>query len=93
MRTRASSGNAEKALKAWLANIFRTADQQGNIKEFLFATNDAAYTDETTLKSLLDLEKSKEDYNRDHYLINLECKRCGHRISISDRIYDSDNYI
>ncbi len=80
-------GHLYKFKQAWEADLFKAKDTEGNIKEFLFARNDNAYTNENVVKALIEKENLKNEVDKEHYLVNLECKRCGHRISISDRLY------
>jgi len=86
-------GHLYKFKQAWVADRFGAKDKQGNVKEFLFARNDDAYTNEDVIKALIEKENLKEEADREYYLINLECKRCGHRISISDRLYSPKHHV
>lgn len=85
-------GHIYKFKQAWKASSFSFIDQEGKLKEIYFAEDYDSILKEIEVKQLVEAELEKYSVTRQHYLINLECKRCGHRVSVGDTLYNKKYY-
>lgn len=85
-------GHQYKFKQAWEADNFPYIDKQGNPTAVLLATSNKPILDEEYLKDIINLAGDTPRSYRQRYVINLECSKCKHRISIEDTIFRSDLY-
>jgi hypothetical protein len=75
--------------RAWEASAFKYNDKN-ETKSIMLAINDEEITSEKELSNLIEEDLKLDISKRRRFIINLVCKRCGHRITIEDSLYFAD---
>lgn len=79
--------------KAWEAAPFYYYKESQEQDCILLATSDEEFINELYLKELIKSQQHLPKNLQTRYLINLICKRCGHRLTIEDTLYFSDTEV